>query len=188
MIRRRALRLSFSDRAPRIKSANLSTPTTIGAAWVPNFLLRQRRPDRLQLVRLDDVALLEVVEVLQADAALEALVDFLHVVLETAQGGDAAASMTSLSVTFPTPEWMTSTVTLGVASLVSAFFSASTDPCTSALTMILRTFAWSFLPLASRSSSESFLVPAMRSFSRVLVRRCSAMVAAAFSSSTMLNS
>src|SRR5437763_10539314 len=90
MIRRRALRLSFSDRAPRIKSANLSTPTTIGAAWVPNFLLRQRRPDRLQLVRLDDVALLEVVEVLQADAALEALVDFLHVVLETAQRGDAA--------------------------------------------------------------------------------------------------
>src|SRR5207248_809703 len=72
------------------KSANLSTPTTIGAAWVPNFLLRQRRPDRLQLVRLDDVALLEVVEVLQADAALEALVDFLHVVLETAQRGDAA--------------------------------------------------------------------------------------------------
>src|SRR5207248_5125377 len=53
-------------------------------------VLGERWPDRLQLVRLDDVALLEVVEVLEPDAALESLVDLLHVVLETAQGGDAA--------------------------------------------------------------------------------------------------
>src|SRR5712664_4915989 len=50
----------------------------------------QARPDRFQLVRLDDVAFLEVVEVLDADAALEALVDFLHVVLEAPERGDLA--------------------------------------------------------------------------------------------------
>src|ERR1051325_1052877 len=89
MIRRSAYRFSFSERAPRITSDSLRTPTTIGAACGSEEL-GQRRADRLQLVCLDDVALLEVVEVLQAHAALEALVDFLHVVLETAQRGDAA--------------------------------------------------------------------------------------------------
>src|SRR5215831_4741276 len=41
-------------------------------------------------VHLQDVALGEVVEAVQDDAALEAVTDFVHVVFEAAQGGDVA--------------------------------------------------------------------------------------------------
>src|SRR5215831_4294390 len=93
MILRTACRFSFKERAPGITSVSLRTPTTIcalppAARRQPPADSGQARPDRLQLVRLDDVAFLEVVEVLDADAALESLVDFLHVVLEAPQGGD----------------------------------------------------------------------------------------------------
>ena len=43
-----------------------------------------------ELVALDDVADLIFVEVAELDAALEADADFLHIVLETAQRGEAA--------------------------------------------------------------------------------------------------
>src|SRR5438067_12474338 len=113
MIRRKALRLSFSERALRMTSASLKTPTTMtllrprfvvtvrfwgvsvasrarapgggaggaGSKSVASEVQRcsprtgalgERWPDCLQLVRVDDVALLEVVEVLQADDALAA--------------------------------------------------------------------------------------------------------------------
>src|SRR5204863_3765348 len=73
-------RLSFSDEAPWMYRVSLRTPTTIA-----DSRSGQARPDRLQLVRLDHVARLEIGEVLDPDAALEALVDFLHVVLEAPQ-------------------------------------------------------------------------------------------------------
>src|SRR5207253_2529249 len=56
----------------------------------PKSRLCEARPDGLQLVSLDDVPFLEIVEILDPDAALEALVDFLHVVLEAPQRGDLA--------------------------------------------------------------------------------------------------
>ena len=67
----------------------------VGRRW------RTSRPseiaDRLQLlgnlfevIALDDVAGLVFVEIAELDAALEAVADFLHVVLETAQRGEAA--------------------------------------------------------------------------------------------------
>src|SRR5688500_10634537 len=46
--------------------------------------------DLLGTVALDHVADLEVVEVLDADAALEALLDLLHVVLEAAERAEVA--------------------------------------------------------------------------------------------------
>src|SRR6184192_766497 len=50
----------------------------------------QRARDFLDLVRLDQVADLDVVEALDPDAALEALPDLAHVVLEALEGADAA--------------------------------------------------------------------------------------------------
>ena len=46
--------------------------------------------DRLELIALDDVAHLIFVEVAELDAALETDAHFFHVVLETAQRGEAA--------------------------------------------------------------------------------------------------
>src|ERR671917_1763987 len=54
------------------------------------YLLKLCRGDLLDDVALDLVAVLDVVEVLQADAALVALAHLGDVVLEAAQGADAA--------------------------------------------------------------------------------------------------
>ena len=51
---------------------------------------------------------------------------------------EAAASITSLSVMPPTPAWMTATFTSSFDSLTSDCFTASAEPCTSALTMMLK--------------------------------------------------
>ncbi len=51
---------------------------------------RKRARDLFLAVALDDVADLDVVEVLDADTALEAFADFLHVVLEATQRADGA--------------------------------------------------------------------------------------------------
>src|SRR3989441_2094050 len=99
------------------------------------------------------------------EAAVSAAFDSGLTLKPTIIAFEAAPSITSLSVTLPTAEWMTSTETFGVDSFASAVFSASTEPCTSALTMIFRTLASSFLPLARMSSMESLLL-FDRSFSR----------------------
>ena len=46
--------------------------------------------DLFELIALDDVADLIFVEVAELDAALQADAHFLHIVLETAQGGEPA--------------------------------------------------------------------------------------------------
>src|SRR5688500_3018381 len=58
----------------------------------PSGLVRglQRTGDFLRAVRLDDVADLEIVEVLDADTALETLTHLRHVVLEAAERRDDA--------------------------------------------------------------------------------------------------
>src|SRR2546430_10034473 len=50
----------------------------------------ERAGDLLDAIRFDQVADLDVVEVLDADAALEALPHLAHVVLEALEGGDRA--------------------------------------------------------------------------------------------------
>src|SRR5437764_9208054 len=50
----------------------------------------QRARDLLNAIRLDQVAHLQVVEVLDADAALEPLAHFAHVVLEALERGQGA--------------------------------------------------------------------------------------------------
>src|SRR5215213_11561192 len=54
------------------------------------YLLKLGRGDLLDDVALDLVAVLDVVEVFEPDAALEALAHLGHVVLEAAQGADGA--------------------------------------------------------------------------------------------------
>src|SRR2546427_9654318 len=60
------------------------SPTTTASA------AHQRARDLLDLVRLDDVADLDVVEVLDPDAALEALAHLADVVLEALERGERA--------------------------------------------------------------------------------------------------
>src|ERR1019366_663888 len=66
----------------------------VGTAGVTRHLSRRGRRegagDGLLAVALENVADLDVVEVLDADAALEPVLHFLHVVLEAAQGSDHA--------------------------------------------------------------------------------------------------
>src|SRR5580698_9731124 len=87
MILRSTRRLSFSDCAPGIEIVSLRIPTTME----PPNSSSQRRTDRLQLVGLDDVAFAQLVESFDSDAALEALVDFLDVILEAPERCDLAA-------------------------------------------------------------------------------------------------
>src|SRR5436853_7074057 len=63
----------------------------------PSSLLKFRRGDLLDDVALDLVADLDVVEVLQADAALVALAHLGHVVLHAPKAGDAASHATTPS-------------------------------------------------------------------------------------------
>src|SRR5437763_2509224 len=86
---RTTCRLSFSEEAPWTWSVSLRIPTTICTSRGPRRL-GQRGPDRLQLVRLDHVAGLEIGEVLDPDSALESLVHLSDVVLEALEGSDLA--------------------------------------------------------------------------------------------------
>ena len=93
--------------------------------------------------------------------------------------------MTSDSVIAPTPLWIISTFTFGVLSLVSAWATASTEPCTSPLMTTRSSLASpSFVRCRSDSSESLDVFP--RSAWRSLVMRWSAISLAAFSSSTPL--
>ena len=85
----------------------------------------------------------------------------------------------------PTPPWMTRTRTSSLLSFSSEAFTASTEPCTSALTIRFRFFispAWIWL---NRSSSETLVTGALAlAFSSAL--RCSTSSRASFSSATAL--
>ena len=74
---------------------------------------------------------------------------------------DVAASMTSDSLMAPTPEWMTCTRTSSFESFSSEDLTASALPCTSALTMMLKSFISPCWMRENRSSSETFLLPAL---------------------------
>src|SRR5947209_2714072 len=104
MTDRTTCRLSFSDRLPRTRSRALREPTTISrvpSSRVPgsksrtwnlelwNLELSQGSVLDLDLVRFDHVADFHVVEAGDLHAALEALADLLHVVLEPLQAVEA---------------------------------------------------------------------------------------------------
>src|SRR4030042_2983900 len=85
LTRLRECRLSFSDRAwGKCMSSTISPMTMLG--------LRGRgsgRPDLFDEVGLQEVALLEVLELLQGDAALQVLLDLGGVVLQALERGHA---------------------------------------------------------------------------------------------------
>ena len=74
------IRFSFSEWLSGTINVTRQTPTTMTTAATTSVAR-----DLLDLVRLDDVALLDVVEVLEPDTALVALHDLADVVLEAAQ-------------------------------------------------------------------------------------------------------
>src|SRR5262245_13468968 len=74
-------RFSLSDPQAGIRRSNRSSATSIRRRL-------QLPGDLAHLVRLDDVAFLDVVEVLDADSALEPLGHLANVVLESAQRRD----------------------------------------------------------------------------------------------------
>ena len=99
LILRSTPRLPFSEWFSGMKSVSFSTPTTIGAraahsarsAAAPRAVAgAEPARDLLHLVGLDHVADLEVLEVVEADAALVARLHLARVVLEAAQAGDLA--------------------------------------------------------------------------------------------------
>src|SRR5664279_746038 len=75
--------------ADRLRDA-VGAPIILGHLCLPGrtSVPLQRARDLLRAITLDAVADLQVVEVLDPDAALEALADLLRIVLEAAQGAD----------------------------------------------------------------------------------------------------
>ena len=74
---------------------------------------------------------------------------------------DVAARLTSDSLMAPTPPWITLTITSSLESLVRLCLTASTDPCTSALTMIgssLRSVSYTHLDVYKRQPVRSMIV------------------------------
>ena len=63
---------------------------------------------------------------------------------------EAAARVTSDSLMAPTPPWMILTTTSSLESLRRLCFTASTEPCTSAFTMMFSSFQISCLDLAEQ--------------------------------------
>src|SRR5687767_7567429 len=94
------MRLSLRDWQPGMESCQVIRPTTGPKAEIPGSKCadglvlavrarpRERARDRLDLEALDDVADLHVVEVHDADAALEAFADLAGVVLEALERRD----------------------------------------------------------------------------------------------------
>ena len=69
---------------------------------------------------------------------------------------EAAASMTSLSLMAPTAPWMTRTRTSSLESFSSDCLTASTEPCTSPLTMMGSSFISPCSIWENRLSSVTF--------------------------------
>ncbi len=69
---------------------------------------------------------------------------------------DAAARLTSDSLIVPTPPWMTFTTTSSFDNLTRLCFTASTEPCTSALYDQWKFLYISCLDLENRSSRDNF--------------------------------
>src|SRR5437763_7532482 len=90
----RTWRLSLSERHPSRCSSQVITPTTTAQPPRAAFPTSRRRHegarDFLDPIGLDQVAHLDVVEVLDPDPALEPLADLAHVVLEALERGDGA--------------------------------------------------------------------------------------------------
>ena len=78
---------------------------------------------------------------------------------------DAEARITSDSLIAPTPPWITFTTTSSLDSFTSDCFTASTEPCTSAFTIISSSFIFPDWIWENRSSSDIFaLVSSIRRF------------------------
>ena len=78
---------------------------------------------------------------------------------------EALASVTSDSLMLPTPPWMQWIAISSFESLRSDCFTASTEPATSALTMMFRSFIAPAATASDRLSSESFCFVSAMSFS-----------------------
>ena len=101
----------------------------------------------------------------------------------TMMAPEVLASMTSLSLMAPTAQWMTRTRTSSLEIFSREDFTASAEPCTSALTMMFRFFispAWIWLNRSSRVTLPTLLF--MLFFCSAL--RCSASSRAMRSSAT----
>ena len=97
------------------------------------------------------------------------------------------ASMTSFSVTAPTPLWIVRTCTSLLESFSSDCLTASTEPCTSALMMMLRSLTSPSSSLLYRSSSVEAEVD-LTIEARAFAARSSTTWRASFSSATAINS
>ena len=98
---------------------------------------------------------------------------------------EALASITSLSLTAPTAPWMMCTRTSSLESFSRDWRTASTEPCTSAFTMIFSSFmSPSFI--CSNRLSRVTLVWERKTSSFCSVRRCSTSSRASLSSDTAL--
>src|SRR5688572_21717317 len=80
--RRSTIRFSFSDCAPGMKRSMVSSPTTMGRD--PSCASGRDR-DPLHREDLDGVADLQIVVLVEPDAALEAGLHFADIVLEAAE-------------------------------------------------------------------------------------------------------
>src|SRR5215207_4042343 len=83
------IRGSFADEARNVAISSRTASATRSARRLLRRCGRlERSRDLLLAIALDDVAHLDVVEVLDADTALETFAHFLHIVLEAAQRAD----------------------------------------------------------------------------------------------------
>src|SRR5205807_9400763 len=80
-----AARFDFNDRDSGTCRSYVTT-----AACTPRGYVRLRPGDLTILVGLDDVALLAVLEIAEADAALKALADLAGILLETLERSDSS--------------------------------------------------------------------------------------------------
>ena len=94
---------------------------------------------------------------------------------------EADASVTSDSLIAPTPPWMTLTTTSSLESFTRLCFTASTEPCTSAFTMIGSSLTFPALICENRSSKESFAFVSSISLFLLSAMNVSAKLLASFS-------
>ena len=100
---------------------------------------------------------------------------------------EALARDTSDSLIAPTPPWITLTITSSLESLVRLCFTASTEPCTSALMMMGSSLMLPALIWLNRSSRDSFALVSSISLFLPSEMKVSAKLLASFSFSVATN-
>ena len=94
---------------------------------------------------------------------------------------EAEARVTSDSLMVPTPPWITFTTTSSLESFTRLCFTASTDPCTSAFTMMGSSFTFPALIWENRSSRDNFAFVSSINLFFPSVMKVSAKLLASFS-------